>query len=72
MDFFKSYFSKFDKIMERFSMDGSPSDSPNLFSDVGSPPTREKEDSLSLHVCIYMIQILLRLVKLLTSILTTT
>jgi len=44
--------SKFEKIMERFSMDGSPSDCPNLFTDVGSPPTMGIEDSISLHVSI--------------------
>lgn len=38
--------------MERFSMDGSPSDSPNVFTDVGSPPTMGIEDSISLHVSI--------------------
>ena len=31
-------------------MDGSPSDSLNLFTDVGSPPTMGAEDSISLHV----------------------
>lgn len=31
-------------------MDASPSDSPNLFTDVGSPPSREKEDTISIHV----------------------
>ncbi|CAC5416435.1 ACACA [Mytilus coruscus] len=40
--------NKFDKIMERFSMDGSPSDSPNLFTDIGSPPTKG-EDTISIH-----------------------
>ena len=40
---------KFEKIMEKFSMDGSPSDSLNLFTDVGSPPTMGAEDSISLH-----------------------
>jgi len=31
-------------------MDGSPPDSLNLFTDVGSPPTMSAEDSISLHV----------------------
>lgn len=30
-------------------MDGSPSDSPNLFTDIGSPPTKG-EDTISIHV----------------------